>query len=241
MVCLNEKLPINLKQMRSVLIKEIDSIIEHELYFLEIIFPSLKKDLKSDENIYNNKINKLKKNIIKDIKNKMDTDYFLYRIIDDKHCTFKHSRGKNEGNYCCKKIKTNLIDNKEDYLCCTHSKKHIPKKKSIKIDYNSTNKKENTKCPSSIDILELDQNKNESNIELLDFVGVKINNSNIPKINKSIIQKKDEKNNNITYNKYYKKVINNNGQYITLSNDIPLVYFWINKIKKIKNKYNFIF
>lgn len=131
MVCLNRKLPINLIQMRTELIKEIDYIIDNKLYFLDVIFSSLKNDIKNDENKYNNKIDKLKNNIIKEIKNKINADNFIYRIIDDDHCTFKHKRGKNEGHYCSKKINTNLEGQKKDYLCCTHSKKHVPKKKGI--------------------------------------------------------------------------------------------------------------
>jgi hypothetical protein len=32
---------------------------------------------------------------------------------------------------CQKKIRTNIVDNNPDYLCCSHSKIHIPKKRSF--------------------------------------------------------------------------------------------------------------
>lgn len=155
MVCLIKKLPVNLNKMRTVLIDEIDNIINHELYYLDITFPGLKTDIKNDENKYNNKINRIKNNIIEEIRKKMNTDYFLYRIIDDGHCTFKHNRGKNDGNFCCKKIKTNLIDDKKDYLCCTHSKKHIPKKKDINKNNHNSN---DISINNSIKLIDINNN-----------------------------------------------------------------------------------
>lgn len=129
MVCFNKNLPINLKQMKKVLLSEIDYIINDKLYFLDIIFSSLKNDLKKDEDKYNNKIKKLKDNIIKEISNKFNSDYFLYKIMDDNHCTFKHKRGKRESEFCCKKITNN--GDKKKYLCTNHNPKHIPQPKVI--------------------------------------------------------------------------------------------------------------
>jgi hypothetical protein len=68
MVCLNEKLPINLKQMKTVFISELDEIIEHKLYYLNDL-----DDIKKD---------KIKNSIIKDFRNKIYSDSFIYMIID---------------------------------------------------------------------------------------------------------------------------------------------------------------
>lgn len=113
MVCLNEKLPINLKQMKSVFLKELDEIIENEIYYLNGI-----NDEKKD---------KLKNNIIKKMNNKFNSDFFIYRIIHNEHCTYKHQRGKNDGKFCCKRITNN--GNKTKFVCTIHNKEHIPRKK----------------------------------------------------------------------------------------------------------------
>jgi hypothetical protein len=44
---------------------------------------------------------------------------------------------------CCKKIRTNLDGEKPDYLCSTHSKKHIPKKRIKKNSCSNTTIKNN--------------------------------------------------------------------------------------------------
>lgn len=131
---LNEKIPVNLKKMKVELLKEIDFIIEHQLYFLDVIFPTLKNDLKEDEDKFNNKINKFKKNIIKEFKNQIDTDNFVYKIIDNKHCIHKYGRGKKRNSFCCKRITNNGDDKK--YVCTIHNKNHIPKIKQNKIKEN---------------------------------------------------------------------------------------------------------
>lgn len=50
---------------------------------------------------------------------------------------------KKEGYMCHKKIKTNIEGGKQDFLCCTHSKLHIPKKRKKKI---STFTEKDTRC-----------------------------------------------------------------------------------------------
>lgn len=132
MGCLNKKLPINLHQMKTILLNEINYIIDDKLYFLDVIFECLKKELKNDEDEYNNKIKKLKDNIIKEIRNKFNCDNFIYRIIDNNHCGFKHKRGKRDQEFCCKKITKN--GNKDKYVCTTHNKDHIPNKRKDKND-----------------------------------------------------------------------------------------------------------
>lgn len=50
--------------------------------------------------------------------------------MDENYCVHKFTKGKKEGYYCSKKINTNLESGEsKDFLCCKHSKKHIPKKK----------------------------------------------------------------------------------------------------------------
>lgn len=136
MVCLNKKLPINILQMKKELFSTLNDIIDDNMDFID--------DAKKE---------KIKNNIINDFKNEINKDFFLYKIIDEDYCTFKHKRGKNDGIYCCKKIKTNLdINQKKDYLCCTHSKLHIPKKREIKNMKNMKNKTNLTNLPDSKDI-----------------------------------------------------------------------------------------
>jgi hypothetical protein len=74
----------------------------------------------------------LMSNIIKEKINKTKTNYFWYINASENTCTHIYKKGKNEGFMCQKKIKTNLVDDKADYLCCRHSKKHIPKKRKEK-------------------------------------------------------------------------------------------------------------
>lgn len=59
--------------------------------------------------------------------------------MDDNHCVFKYTRGKKSGNFCCKKINTNLEDNKKYYLCCSHSK-NIYRINIISEDKDNNNK-----------------------------------------------------------------------------------------------------
>lgn len=84
-----------------------------------------------NESLTKNK-KKLIENIIKENVNKVRDKHFWYSNSSENVCTYIFKRGKNEGFMCQKKIKTNLIDNKPDYLCCKHSNKHIPKKRKEK-------------------------------------------------------------------------------------------------------------
>jgi hypothetical protein len=223
MGCINKKLPINLQQMKKVLLKEIDYIINDKLYFLDIMFESLKNDIKKDEEKYNNKIKKLKDNMIKEIGSKFDSDNFIYNIIDDNHCTFKHTRGKNDGKFCCKNITIN--GNKKKYICRIHNKEHIAKKKINKLtnlNIRSTEaisnniiieKDKNNKIISdNIRILQNDKNSNKT-------VNIK---KNIENNNKFGIIKKNKEN---LRNKYNKNIIINN--------------FNVNSFRKIVNNYNY--
>lgn len=101
----------------------------------QFMINSIKKLIeKAIENyIENEALTKNKKKIAEDIVKEnmyiVKSNNFWYLNSSENVCTFIHKRGKKEGYMCHKKIKTNLIDKKADYLCCTHSKKHVPKKR----------------------------------------------------------------------------------------------------------------
>lgn len=107
---------------------ELDTIIENELYYLNVIFPNLK----IDENIYNIKIEKIKNNIIKSFKNRISENIIIERIIHNDHCIHRIKRGKHDinnhdnhdihDNYY-KKMKT--IDDLEIAQELEKNKKHI--------------------------------------------------------------------------------------------------------------------
>lgn len=48
MVCLNNKVPINLKTMEKVLVSELDEIMKYRLYYLNNIKKDIKEKIKSD-------------------------------------------------------------------------------------------------------------------------------------------------------------------------------------------------
>lgn len=110
MVCLNDKLPIDFLKMKKILISELDSVIEDELYYID----DMKKENKK----------KIKINIVKNFKEKINMNHFVYMIIHKNHCTYKHTRGKKDGEFCCKKITKHGDIN--EYVCTTHNKNHIP-------------------------------------------------------------------------------------------------------------------
>lgn len=115
-------------------------------------------------------LEKIKKRINKTINEFFENDHQLYLSMNENHCVYKHKRGKNEGNFCCKKITIN--GDKNEYLCTKHNKKHIPKKKN-KISKN---------CKLF---------ENTKNIDNL----IKINNNN--RYKNRIFKKKLKKNNKI--------------------------------------------
>jgi hypothetical protein len=49
--------------------------------------------------------------------NRIKNIHFWYINSSDSICTYVHKRGKKEGHMCHKKIRTNIGDNKPDYLC----------------------------------------------------------------------------------------------------------------------------
>lgn len=243
MVCFNDKLPINLDQMNREIIKKLDKIIEDQLYYLD------------DKIISEDKKIRLKNQIIKEMKDKIKSDNFIYLIMDDNYCTYKYKRGKNERNYCSKKIRTNLEGQKKDYLCCKHSKKHIPEKRKEKI--NET--KYDLVSPGVNDIknniklkLDPDENKNEIvSREVCHMMTPNIskikNNNNVLSLKSKIIKqnvkiKEIENNSKDRTNIYKECVINKNYIYETLKKEYSLLDFCINKIKnKYKPIYNSIY
>lgn len=66
MICLNDKLLINIKSMEIVLLEELDKIIEHRLYI---------DDLKDDQK------DKIRDVIIKEFKQQIKTDLFYTELL----------------------------------------------------------------------------------------------------------------------------------------------------------------
>ena len=61
--------------------------------------------------------------------------------MNNDFCTHKFKRGKREGQFCSRKIRTNLSGETPDFLCCKYSKKHNKKsrqKKKENIDIINT-------------------------------------------------------------------------------------------------------
>lgn len=186
MVCLNENLTINIKQMKNIFISKLDNIIEHELHYIEGI-----NDIKKD---------KIKNAIIKEIKNEMNTDYFMYSIMDDKYCTYKHSRGKKEHQFCCKKITNN--GNSKKYVCTIHNKLHIPKKK---VNFNISDK--------NINIMDKYENNGYNNLKLIEYKNIdpileSKNKKKRKNINSKMIKNNDKHNTIIRKNINSKMLIN---------------------------------
>lgn len=151
MTCFNEKLPINLKQMKTVLLSELENIINNQL---DYVFEENDKKVKKIENTT--------KCIIKELKDKLNTDLFIQRMIHNDHCIYKHTRGKKDGNICCNKITTNGDSKK--WLCRTHNKNHIPKKRKYKTDllkFNVKYKNTRTDNINGIFSLKIDNNNKE--------------------------------------------------------------------------------
>ena len=119
MVYLNKVISINIKSLEDTILEKLEKAIQDELYYVDDI-NEIKKE-------------KIQTNILKEIKNEIEKDNFIYRVMDEKKCVFKHRRGKNEGYFCHKNITKN--GNYKEYLCRSHNKYHVPIKKNIqKVD-----------------------------------------------------------------------------------------------------------
>lgn len=114
MVCLNENIRFNKIKLKNNIPKEINKMIKLEFNYLI--------EEKMLEKIYK-RINEKSEEMFSD-------NYFLYLNMDKTVCVHMFKKGKKEGYFCQKKIRTNLPENSgNDYLCCSHSKKHIPRKR----------------------------------------------------------------------------------------------------------------
>jgi hypothetical protein len=122
MVILNTEFTIN----RVYTINSIKNIMEQvmENYF-------------EDEILVNKIENKKKlfKNIVKEKIDFIKSSHFWYLNSYEGNCVHIFKKGKKASYMCQRKIRTNLDGEKKDYLCCTHSKIHIPKKKNTKIKH----------------------------------------------------------------------------------------------------------
>lgn len=235
MVCLNENISFNINSLKKELILEMKKLIS---FSFNTLLEEEKVNLSNNE-----KVTFLEEKIENKVTSLFHNDNFIYLTMNNKHCSFKHQRGNNEGYFCSKKIRTNLEGQKKDYLCCLHSKKHIPKKRKEKKKNNHTTYDQVIPSVKNVEpfLEDKKEEKEKPNIELLEFAPPKLNNSNIPRLNKynkyksntNIINVRDPYN----YNNIYKRfIINENGTYKTLIKEIPLLDFCINKIKNIKNK-----
>lgn len=158
MVVLNDFLPINILSLKTHISNKLIDILDDKLdYYIETSTAIKKNDKK-----------RLFNNIVKEVKNVFSSDHFLYLIMDNNYCTHKYRKGKNEGKYCAKKIRSN--NPKKVYLCCSHDKDHVPKKKNISID--------NTPSPIELTNNNIDDNKIKNKIDKNDDSGKKNKNIN---------------------------------------------------------------
>lgn len=120
MVCLNNSLLFEKIKLKNNLEKEINRGIKLEFQL----------DIEKNEILFS----RIKKYIKDKLENLFSFNYFLYDNMDESVCTHMFKKGKKEGYFCHKKIRTNINGEPKDFLCTRHSKKHIPKKR---INYNN--------------------------------------------------------------------------------------------------------
>lgn len=155
MVVLNDFLPICISSLKLHLSNKIREVLDERLdYFIESS-TVIKKTKK--KNIFDN--------IINDIKTTISSDHFLYLVMHDNYCVYKYKKGKKEGQYCAKKIRSN--NPKKVYLCCQHDKEHIPKKKKTNKNINIETKNTYNKNDHNIDISDSKKNNKSEIIEKL--------------------------------------------------------------------------
>ena len=131
MVILNTEILI----CKNTMIKSIENIMNEviEKYFDDEIICKTKE-----------KKQKLMESIMKEKIKKTETKNFWYLNSSQNVCTHIFSKGKKEGYMCHRKIRTNIGNNKSDYLCSQHSKLHKPIKRERKIK-NSVRKEKKRK------------------------------------------------------------------------------------------------
>lgn len=169
MVCLNKKVPIDLSLMKKVIISELENIIKNKLCYI------LDK---------NEKIEKINKNIINELKNRFNTDLFIQRMVHNENCIYKYKRGSKESQLCCNKITIN--GDKENFVCTKHNKKHIPIKRNIN----------NISVKKSIELFKENEN-----------VNVKLSGQNIINNDREDIPSKDKRLKHNVINKNNFKII----------------------------------
>lgn len=129
MVFFNENISFNVKNLKNGLTTKIKCFVKDALeFYLDI------EKIEKIEKIQNS-IEKVQNSIEKNVKNLFSNDHFVYLNMNNGVCSHKFKKGKKEGYFCNKKINTNLEGEKEDYLCCKHSKRHIPKKRVKKEEF----------------------------------------------------------------------------------------------------------
>lgn len=116
MVYLNKNIFINIKSLEFNILKIVEDKVQNELYYVD--------------NITDEKKERIKINILKEVKMEIRKDNFIYRSMADNRCIFKHKNGKNDGHFCHKNITKN--GDSKNFLCTKHNKNHIPSKKRLK-------------------------------------------------------------------------------------------------------------
>lgn len=238
MVVLNEFLPINILSLKTHISNKLIDIFDDNLdYYIETSTVIKKNDKK-----------KLFNNIVKDVKNLFSSDHFLYLIMDNNYCIHKYRKGKNEGKYCAKKIRSN--NPKKVYLCCSHDKDHIPKKKNISIDNTSSpielinNNINDNKFKNKIDKNDDDNRLNNKVINNLKTdINIKIEDTDKGyetksnnRIKNRLLNKKGEKKNIKIKENQLKSTINDiNKKYNDIDNSLNKIN--INKNNRYNHKY----
>lgn len=114
MVVLNSEILVNKNKMIGS-IRDIMEQVLHKYFDEEMLVDNVEKKRKILQEVINEKLCRIK------------DKHFWHINCSEKVCTHFFKRGKKEGYMCHKKIKTNIEGDKKDFLCCTHSKLHIPK------------------------------------------------------------------------------------------------------------------
>lgn len=115
MVALNKVFPIDYNNMKKILWKKFD----------ERIINVLNNVFYKNEN--NKHIDYLKESMIKELKDIMNSNNFLYLSMNYNYCVHKYKRGSKDGHFCGAKIFINPNDDSQKYLCSRHCKNYCTK------------------------------------------------------------------------------------------------------------------
>lgn len=238
MVYLNPVISIDIKEMEKVIMEKINHAIENELDYLNNMEDKIKEKIKS--------------NILKEIKYEMKKDNFIYMIMAKNKCVYKHNRGNNDGYFCHKNI-TNNGDSKK-YVCRMHNKLHKPQKKLVITSIDNIPISKSKSIDNDIDNISISES-----IKLIDINNIKhkhihgsLKYTNNIISNNKLINKKYIKNTKINifktslnlYNNIVCKYKNNNTCYNIetygccdfkhIYNKIPITNFLYNNNLNIK-------